>query len=98
MLNLKREACDDYKRPWGIMGGPCLNCGLDQLSHAIKHLPGSNPSPPSVSKPTPPPNPPDAKTVPVQSISEEDVRRIMREELRKMIAAGELPLPPCNGK
>lgn len=26
--------CDDYRRPTGIMGGPCLNCGHAQPDHA----------------------------------------------------------------
>ncbi len=29
-----REACQNYRRPKGIMGGPCLNCGRSQPEHA----------------------------------------------------------------
>lgn len=28
-----RLGCDDYKRPDGVMGGPCLNCGHTQPEH-----------------------------------------------------------------
>jgi hypothetical protein len=28
-----RLGCDDYKRPEGVMGGPCLNCGQSQPEH-----------------------------------------------------------------
>lgn len=29
-----RRVCDNYTRPEGIMGGPCLNCGGTQPEHA----------------------------------------------------------------
>ena len=28
-----REGCDNYRRPKGILGGPCLNCGEPQPAH-----------------------------------------------------------------
>lgn len=28
------DGCDRYRRPAGIMGGPCLNCGRSQPEHA----------------------------------------------------------------
>lgn len=28
-----RRACNNYSRPKGFMGGPCLNCGLSQPEH-----------------------------------------------------------------
>ncbi len=28
------QACEQYSRPAGVMGGPCLNCGLSQPEHA----------------------------------------------------------------
>lgn len=28
------QACDDYSRPAGVMGGPCINCGRSQPEHA----------------------------------------------------------------
>ncbi len=31
-------ACDNYQRPKGVLGGPCLNCGESQPEHA-KPLP-----------------------------------------------------------
>lgn len=27
------KACENYSRPQGIMGGPCLNCGRSQPEH-----------------------------------------------------------------
>jgi len=28
-----QKACDDYSRPKGVMGGPCLHCGRSQPEH-----------------------------------------------------------------
>lgn len=28
-----QKACDDYSRPEGVMGGPCLHCGRSQPEH-----------------------------------------------------------------
>ncbi len=33
LKNLTRTACANYSRPNGVMGGPCLNCGLTQPEH-----------------------------------------------------------------
>jgi predicted XRE-type DNA-binding protein len=33
------QACDDYSRPKGVMGGPCLNCGRSQPEHVNRKLP-----------------------------------------------------------
>lgn len=30
---LKALGCDNYRRPKGVMGGPCLNCGASQPEH-----------------------------------------------------------------
>lgn len=30
----RRDACDNYTRPDGVMGGPCLTCGCSQSEHA----------------------------------------------------------------
>ena len=55
------NACGDYSRPKGVMGGPCLNCGRSQPEHTDMKKKGSNPPPPSIEhKPPPPPNPPGA--------------------------------------
>lgn len=32
-------ACDNYQRPSGVMGGPCLNCGLSQPEHVEREQP-----------------------------------------------------------
>ena len=33
----EQHACADYKRPEGVLGGPCLNCGKSQPEHVKKH-------------------------------------------------------------
>ena len=38
MTHLKSEICDNYTRPQGMMGGPCLNCGASHTEHIEKAL------------------------------------------------------------
>lgn len=35
-LSTAQKACEDYSRPEGVMGGPCLNCGRSQPEH-VRH-------------------------------------------------------------
>lgn len=32
---MRTHACADYRRPTGVLGGPCLNCGQSQPEHVI---------------------------------------------------------------
>lgn len=48
LLDDEETACDDYKRPAGVIGGPCLNCGGSQPAHAHRRAKAEHHSPSEV--------------------------------------------------
>lgn len=44
-VNKSPRACNNYRRPEGVMGGPCLGCGRSQPEHVHRHVKAMDPQP-----------------------------------------------------